>query len=244
MERVRVLGVAIDPVDRVGMLEMVRGFVQENARRTVAYANIHVLNTAQNEAELRRFLSQVDLCYCDGEGVRLGARILGKSLPERMTGADWIWDLGKMAQQESWTLGWLGGEPGVTAEAARVLEKRFGGLRIVTEHGFFEKEGPENDAVIAGINAVRPQILLVGMGTPIQEKWVLAQREKLQVPVVWVIGATADFVSGKVRRGPEFLHQRQEWLARLLVDPRRLWRRYLLGNTLFMGRVLKERLIR
>ena len=71
-----------------------------------------------------------------------------------------------------------------------------------------------------------------------------AHRGAIAAPVVWVTGATADFVSGKVSRGPAWLHDRQEWLARLLVDPRRLWRRYLLGNTVFLGRIARARLRR
>jgi exopolysaccharide biosynthesis WecB/TagA/CpsF family protein len=80
------------------------------------------------------------------------------------------------------------------------------------------------------------------MGTPVQERWVERWRGAIDAPVVWVLGATHDFVSGRVARGPAWLHQDHEWLARLLVDPRRLWRRYLIGNVVFAGRVLGQRL--
>lgn len=231
------LGVGIDPVDRAGLLDRVAGLVARRGRATVAYANVHVINVAARDPALTAFLAGVDLCYCDGDGVRLGARILGARLPERMTGADWIWDLAARAEGE-WRVFWLGGEPGVAAAAAVRLRARFPRLEVTTEHGYHE------DDVIPLINAARPDLVLVGMGTPRQEAWVAANRARIEAPVVWVVGATADFVSGKVPRGPAWLHRRQEWLARLLVDPRRLWRRYLVGNAVFLARVAKRRAAR
>ena len=234
--RVPVLGVGVDDVDRAAMLDRV-GALIERGTATVAYANVHVLDVAHGDSALRAFLAAADLVYCDGGGVVLGARLLGHTLPERMTGADWIWDLAARAEREGWRIYWMGGEPGVTAEAARRLVERFPRLVIATEHGFHADAAP----VITAMNRFAPHIVLVGMGTPLQERWVATHRAAIHAPVVWVTGATADFISGRVARGPEWLHQRQEWLARLLVDPRRLWRRYLLGNTRFLARIVRER---
>ena len=96
--------------------------------------------------------------------------------------------------------------------------------------------------MIEAINAAKPDLVLVGMGSPLQEQWVTRWRSEVDAPVVWCLGATADFISGKVSRGPAFLHQRQEWLARLFVDPKRLWSRYLIGNTRFLGRILRSKI--
>lgn len=235
--RVEVLGVGVDPVDRAGLLDGVARLVAARGRATVAYVNVHVLDVAHRDEALRRFLHAADLVYCDGGGVVLGARLLGKSLPERMTGADWIWDLAARAEAAGWRIYWMGGEPGVAAEAARRLRERHPRLQIATEHGFHADAQP----VVAAMNAFAPDIVLVGMGTPLQERWVTTNRAAIDAPVVWVTGATADFVSGHVSRGPRWLHDRQEWLARLLVDPKRLWRRYLVGNTVFLARVFVTR---
>ncbi|MES2639782.1 MAG: WecB/TagA/CpsF family glycosyltransferase [Myxococcota bacterium] len=235
--RVDILGIGVDSVDRGGLLARVGDHVAARGRATVAYVNVHVLNVAAHDDALRAFLDTADLVYCDGGGVVLGARLLGAALPERMTGADWIWDLAARAEAAGWRIFWMGGEPGVAAEAARRLCERHPTLRIATEHGFIH----DASAVVATINRFAPDIVLVGMGTPVQERWVATNRAAIDAPVVWVTGATADFVSGKVARGPAWLHDRQEWLARLLVDPRRLWRRYLVGNTVFLARVLRAR---
>ena len=223
-------------MNRAGLLRRVGDLVEAGGPATVGYANVHVLNQAVGDGELRAFLNALDLCYCDGNGVRWAARVTGQALPERMTGADWIWDFAAVAEGR-WRVFWLGGEPGVTELAAQKLREKHPDFELASDHGFHDDVAP----LLARINAWQPHILLVGMGTPAQERWVARWRDALDVPVVWVLGATHDFVSGRVSRGPVWLHRDHEWLARLLVDPRRLWRRYLLGNARFAGRVLGQR---
>lgn len=243
MHKVDILGVGVHAHTWQTLLAQVSAWIAQGAPRTVAYANVHVLNVAHRDRVLWAFLNRVDACYCDGNGVIMGAKMLGEALPERMTGADWIWDLAEAAAQNHWRVYWLGGEPGVTAAAAEKLREEQPFLTVYADHGFHAKDGDENDACIARINAAKPDIVLVGMGTPIQEWWVAANRHRIDAPVVWCLGATADFVSGKVNRpGPAWLVENHEWLSRLIADPRRLWRRYLLGNGAFLARVARQRL--
>jgi N-acetylglucosaminyldiphosphoundecaprenol N-acetyl-beta-D-mannosaminyltransferase len=237
--RVRVLGLPVDSLDLPGLLDAVEGFITRGAPVTVSYLNVHVANIAADDPELTRFLQTIALCYCDGSGVVLGARLLGESLPARMTGADWIWSLAARAEGR-WRVAWIGGAPGVTERAAAALRERHPGLEIQGWHGFTPE--PETQTLIDAVNAYAPQIVLVGMGTPTQERWAARWRPSLHAPVLWCLGATADFVSGEVSRGPAFLYEHNlEWLARLVTEPRRLWRRYLVGNPRFLGRVLLER---
>ena len=235
--RVELLGVPIDVLTRPQLLDRVAALADGADRSTVGYVNMHVLDRVGAHPDLLDFFRSLDLCYCDGKGVVLAARVQGDLLPERMTGADWIWDLAAAAEGR-WRLCWIGSDPGVTAQAAEVLVQRYPRLEIVTHHGYHAKQGPENEAFIQQINAAEADIVLVGMGTPVQERWVLANRPAMDAPVVWCLGATADFISGRVSRGPQWLYERQEWLARLWVDPTRLWQRYLLGNARVMARVL------
>lgn len=234
---VPVLGVHVDALTRSQMLAEAAHLVDSGGKHTVAYANVHVLNQAANNPALKNFLNAASLCFCDGNGVVLGARLLGGALPERMTGADWIWDFAALAEGR-WRVFWLGGEPGVCAKAADRLREKHARLEIETDHGFHT----DMPAVLAKINTFKPDVLLVGMGTPVQEAWVAKWRDQIDAPVVWVLGATHDFVAGKVARGPEWLHRDHEWLARLVADPRRLWKRYLVGNVAFAARILRQRL--
>jgi len=212
-------------------------------RSTVLYANVHVLNSAYGDRELQHILNHADLVYCDGAGVRLGARLLGHHLPPRMTGADWIEPLCAACAAEGITLYLLGSRPGVAARAAELLQRRHPALRIVgAQHGYLA-DPAVCTAAISAVNATHPHILLVGMGTPIQERWIAAHRDELEVPVVWGVGALFDFVAGIQPRGPRWmLNNGLEWLYRLCSDPRRLWQRYLVGNPLFILRVLRQKM--
>jgi N-acetylglucosaminyldiphosphoundecaprenol N-acetyl-beta-D-mannosaminyltransferase len=240
---VTIQGIDVAPLTVAGLLDRIAALIHSNRRATVAYVNVHVLNEAARHPDLTAFLAGADVCYADGNGVVLAARLLGQALPGRMTGADWIHDLAARAATDGWRLGWIGGAPGVTQAAAGVLEAAHPGVQFVwLEHGFHEKSGPANDAVLQSLAEARPDVLLVGMGTPTQERWVAENRDRMECPVVWCVGATADFVSGTVNRGPRVLYENQEWLARLLVDPKRLWRRFLVGNPRFFARVLRTRL--
>lgn len=227
----------IDRLKLEQLLAIVVGSIRRRTAITVMYVNVHCMNVAREDSEYARILDAADLVYCDGTGVRLGARISGQHLPARLTGADWIDDLCRLAVQRQLTLYLLGGESGSAEEAAAVLTKRYAGLRIAGTAAGFEL----NQATVLMINQTAPDILLVGMGTPTQEKWIAHYRQSLQVPVVWAVGALFDFVSGRLPRGPRILTEHGlEWLCRLAAEPRKLWRRYLIGNPAFFWRVIRE----
>jgi N-acetylglucosaminyldiphosphoundecaprenol N-acetyl-beta-D-mannosaminyltransferase len=133
----------------------------------------------------------------------------------------------------------------VADKAAACLIERFPDLHIVgIHHGYFDKApgSPENEAVIQQINDVQPNILVIGFGMPLQEQWLMRNWERIEANVALTGGAVFDYVSGQLRRGPRWMtDHNMEWLARLIIEPRRLWRRYLIGNPLFLWRVLKQR---
>jgi N-acetylglucosaminyldiphosphoundecaprenol N-acetyl-beta-D-mannosaminyltransferase len=207
------------------------------------YVNVHVLNTTRDTPELVDALHSADIVYCDGEGVRVGARIAGARLPPRMTGADFIWDLAGALAEIDAPLYWLGGAPGTPEECTRQLAQRHPRLAVAgCHHGFFAKDGAETDQIVDEINAAAPAIVFVGMGTPVQELWVARYRARIAAPVVWVIGGTADVLAGVQPRGPALLTEHGfEWLGRLIRNPRRLFSRYVIGNPLFLARVLRSR---
>jgi N-acetylglucosaminyldiphosphoundecaprenol N-acetyl-beta-D-mannosaminyltransferase len=239
---VNVLGVRVDPVGVEELHERIRGFVRDGAHALVLNVNAHCLNLAFRDPSLRRFLNGADVVFCDGFGVKVAARVLGGRIGERITYADWIHALCDLAESEGFSVYFLGGRPGVAGKAAGELRKGRPGLEVSgTHHGLFEKSGPENEAVVREINALSPDVLLVGMGMPLQERWLMQNHESLNARVFLTGGAVFDYASGELRRGPRFLTDNGfEWLARLLMEPRRLWRRYLIGNPLFALRVLRQ----
>jgi N-acetylglucosaminyldiphosphoundecaprenol N-acetyl-beta-D-mannosaminyltransferase len=216
-----------------------------NGNLTVAYANAHTLNVAYQDTEYRGILKSAGLVYCDGGGVVLGARLLGKHLPGRMTGADWIYPLARICAEEGVSLYFLGSKTGVAEIAAMKLQALYPDLAVVGTHeGYIASSFDKSLRAIAAINQAAPDILLVGMGTPLQEKWIATYRERIQAPVCWAVGALFDFVAGVVPRAPRWmLDHNMEWLFRLMMEPRRLSERYLVGNPLFVYRVLKDRFL-
>ena len=243
--RVEVLGVGVDPVTVDGLHAEIRRLVRRRGG-VVLNVNAHCLNLCYRDPALRRFFGAADLVFCDGAGVRLAARLLGGRLPERITYADWLPRLAAFAERENLSLFFLGAGPGVAENAARKLRDTHPTLKMVgVRHGFFDREagGPGNEAVLAEINKASPDVLLLGLGMPLQERWLMENRRRLDVGAALTGGAVFDYASGGLRRGPRLLTDNGlEWLARLLVEPRRLWRRYLLGNPLFLLRVLRQRL--
>lgn len=249
-----VLGVGVDPLTveelEAEVRRLARGASRSAShgaeRAVVLNVNAHCLNLAYRDAALRDYLDRADVVFCDGFGVRLAARLLGRGLPARITYADWVWRLVALAADADLSLYFLGARPGVARRAADQLVARYPGLTVAgTHHGYFDHRAgsPENEAVIEEINAAVPDILVVGFGMPLQERWLMRNRRRLNARVALTSGAAFDYVAGDLRRGPRLLtHNGFEWLARLLIEPRRLWRRYLIGNPLFLARVLRQRL--
>lgn len=243
--RVEVLGVGVDPVTVDGVHAEIRRLVRRRGG-VVLNVNAHCLNLCYGDPGLRRFFGAADLVFCDGAGVKLAAAILGRRLPERITYADYLPRLATFAENEGLSLFLLGARPGIASKAARSLRRNRPDLEIVgVRHGFFDHAAgsDENEAVVGEINAAGPDLLLLGLGMPLQERWLMENLENLNVGATLTVGAAFDYASGNLDRGPRLLANHGfEWLARLLIEPRRLWRRYLLGNPLFLARVVRQRL--
>jgi N-acetylglucosaminyldiphosphoundecaprenol N-acetyl-beta-D-mannosaminyltransferase len=246
LSTVSILGAELTVCTKRDLLTLVADCIRSGSNATILSGNVHSLNLAYEMPWFRELLSQADVVRVDGAGLRLAGKLLGHDMPERATWADFIWDLAQFCNQQDLTVFLLGARPGVADRAAAYLKGRFPALRVLgTHHGYFDKtaSSSENEAVIQAINAVKPDILVVAFGMPLQERWLWENRERLDAKVVFTCGAMFDYVSGELRRPPRWMTDHGlEWLGRLLIEPRRLWRRYLIGNPLFLWRVLKQRL--
>src|SRR5436305_1441493 len=241
-----IFGVPVETSAPADLLRRILGYAERSEHRRVAYVNAHVLNQSFSDPSLRAALQRADLVYCDGYGVRLAAKAIGLEVPHRMTGADWIWGVAALCEATGRSIYLLGSNPGASREAAACLKRWYPRLDVRgTHHGYFEIGTPHSERVIEHIAEHNPDVLLVGMGTPLQELWVDHYFERLDARVVWTVGALFDYVSGRVPRAPHWMADHGlEWIFRLAIEPRRMWRRYLLGNPVFLWRVWKERLRR
>jgi N-acetylglucosaminyldiphosphoundecaprenol N-acetyl-beta-D-mannosaminyltransferase len=239
------LGVRVDPIDVPSIHQLMGSQIERGGHVLISHVNAHCLNLAYERPWLRTFLNRSSVTFCDGFGVILGAKILGYRLPQRITYADWMWQLAEFAEAHDFSLFFLGARPGIADRAAGRLRERFQRLSILgVQHGYFSKEAghPENESVLATINRVKPNILIVGFGMPLQERWLMENWDKIHANIGLTGGAVFDYISGNVPRAPRCMTDHGfEWLGRLLIEPTRLWQRYLIGNPLFIWRVMKQR---
>ena len=237
-----IFDIPVDLAPPVDLLTTVSSWASDGSPRRVMYVNAHVVNRSRNTPGLADALRRADLVYCDGYGVRLAARALHRDVPHRMTGADWIWGLAALCELAGQSIYLLGSEPPTAHQAAERLRHWYPQLDVAgSHHGYFEVGSPHCERVIEDIVQRRPQIVLVGMGTPKQELWADRYADELGGAVEWTVGALFDYVSGHTPRAPRWLADNGlEWIFRLAIEPRRMWRRYLIGNPVFLSRVLAE----
>ncbi len=246
-KRIHVTGLAVDPVDLSQLFAWVVAAAKQGrsdtVQRTIGYLNVHVANTAAKDSELKKYLNeQCDLVYCDGKGIGWGAQLQGLPEPPRMTAADWLPELLRTLRDANLRTFVLAGKPGVVESAVDNMADLIGEVGPIAMHDGYLSSAEQTEEALAQIAAFDPDVVLVGMGTPIQEHWTLHNRERITAPLVWPLGATFDYFTDEQDRGPEWLRRAgHEWAARLIADPARLWRRYVLGNPQFLARAALAR---
>lgn len=243
MKTIQILGVEISCLGRRALLKQVITWAREGKQRTITYVNAHCFNIATTNDNYHTLLNQTDLVYADGISIVWASKLLGRCSLEKITGRDWIYDFCELAAQAQLHICILAGKEGIAQTAQENLTQQYPNLKIVgAESGYLDAN--RTVEVIANINALAPDIVFVGMGTPQQEAWVAAHREELNVPVFWSVGALFDYVAGHEPPVPDWLNKLAlEWFWRLLVDPLGKWRRYLIGNPLFLYRLLRSMLL-
>jgi N-acetylglucosaminyldiphosphoundecaprenol N-acetyl-beta-D-mannosaminyltransferase len=249
----RLLDITVNPLTIDNLHSLIAKAVANRQKWVIANHNLHSIYLYHHDYKMRAFYAQADYIHVDGMAVVLLGKLL--SLPlnreHRVTYADWTEPLMTEAVQRGWRVFYLGSKPGVAEQGARILRQSFPGLQIATAHGYFDARpnSQENQAILEMINAYQPHILMVGMSMPRQEQWVLDNLEQLSANAVLTAGAAMDYVAGAVPTPPRWAGRMGlEWLFRLLVEPKRLWRRYLVEPwfilMLFLAELLKQRRVK
>ncbi|WP_449060788.1 WecB/TagA/CpsF family glycosyltransferase [Planomonospora algeriensis] len=240
--RVRVAGVAIDPMTETEVVDHVVAALKRGEGGHIVTPNVDISRAVARDAVLRRLVEGADLAVADGMPLVWAARLLGTPVPGRITGADLIWSLSEAAAFYRYPIYLLGGPPGVAEQAAVRLVDRYPGLLVsgvdAPPYGF--EDTPDGyERIREAIVAAGPRVVFVGLGFPKQDRLIAALREEL--PGTWFIGcgAAIAFAAGAVRRAPEWMQRTGlEWLFRLLSEPSRLARRYLVDDLPFALRLL------
>jgi N-acetylglucosaminyldiphosphoundecaprenol N-acetyl-beta-D-mannosaminyltransferase len=208
--------------------------------------NAHSYNTLQKDESFSKALLDSDVLLPDGISVVWATRLLTGKKIQKIAGADLFKFEMERVNAIAGTCFFLGSSEETLQKIVKQADKEFPHVKVYTFSPPFKTEFSEadNNAMIEAVNAVKPDVLFIGMTAPKQEKWAYQQFQKLEVGHICCVGAVFDFYAGTVKRAPKWLIQiGMEWLYRLLIEPRRMWRRYLLGNLKFIILILIEKFV-
>ncbi|MGA9059358.1 MAG: WecB/TagA/CpsF family glycosyltransferase [Terriglobia bacterium] len=238
----RVLGVRVDAVQIPDVVELMEGWIAaRSACHFIAFIGMHTISEAQSDPSFKQILNSLDLAVADGMPVVWLGRWHGHTMRRRVYGPELMETFcrktGPLYQHY-----FYGGGPGVADRVAHILKQRYGVRSVGTYSPPFrpltEEEKVEVDL---RIQAAAPDVVWVGMSTPKQQRWMYEHRPRLSVPLMAGVGAAFDFIAGTVKQAPAWMQENGlEWFFRLVQEPRRLWRRYLIMGSEFVWNVSLE----
>ncbi|WP_442891484.1 WecB/TagA/CpsF family glycosyltransferase [Dendrosporobacter sp. 1207_IL3150] len=205
-------------------VKIVEEFIAARKPRLIATANAEMVMMAQNDCELKKILNNADLVVPDGAGVVWAAKYSGELIPERVAGFDLVQQILRKAAKNNYRIYFFGGAPGIAEQAKTWAETNYAGVKIVgVRNGFFASD--DEPRIINEIKSSNPDVLLVALGVPKQEKWLAQNIAQLGVPIAIGVGGTFDVMAGVVNRAPIWMQRANlEWLYRLLSQPQRALR--------------------
>lgn len=227
---VRILGVDIDNINIDEAGEITKNLIEESNKscKMIVAPNVEFIMAAQKDEEFAQILKKADFATPDSIGVMIGGKLQKKPFKQRIPGQAYFRKILEVGEKEGWTFYLLGGKDDVAKLATENIKKLYPKINIVGYHeGFFEEDSEE--LVINQINELKPNVLFVAMGAPIQEKWIAKHQEELKVDVAAGQGGTFDYEAGKIKRAPvSFQKIGLEWLWRLVLQPSRIFRMVVL----------------
>ena len=231
------LGVRVDNISGETAMKLIHDCVANRRgglTGKVFFTNVHTIHLARKESSFMQIVNGGDLVLADGSGLKLAGRLLNKPILENLNGTDFVPAVLRRGEFHRWSVYLLGGRPDVTQKCRERLREMFPALRIVgSHHGHFSATGEE--AIISEINAAKPDIVLVALGSPLQEQWISRNAGRLHAGVCFGVGGLFDFISGQRKRAPSWLRSLGlEWVYRFLQDPKAKWNRVFVEIPVFV----------
>jgi N-acetylglucosaminyldiphosphoundecaprenol N-acetyl-beta-D-mannosaminyltransferase len=241
--RVDILGVGVSAINMDDALDVIDGWITGGFRQYVCITGVHGIMESQRDEALRRIHNNAGLVTPDGMPLVWLSKWRGWRRTTRVYGPDLMLALCERSLATGYRHFFYGGKEGVPERLARRLQKRYPGLVVAGTYSpsFKAVAAQESDEVLDLINDAKPDIVWVGLGTPKQEHWMAQHVERLSACVLVGVGAAFDFHAGLQRQAPRWMQQSGlEWVFRLANEPRRLWRRYLVNNPMFVWLTLLQ----
>lgn len=243
MERMKFMNTEIDNLTMQEALHVIDELIKKNINAYVVTPNVDHIVKLETDKELQDVYRNASLILTDGKPLLWIAKWYGTPIKEKISGSDLFPLLCKMAAEKGYTMFFLGAAEGVAAKAAENLMKRYRGLQVVgtysPQYGF-EKNQIEMEKIKIMIRIAHPDILIVGLGCPKQEKFMYYHCKELEVPISFGLGASFDFEAGNIKRAPQWMSNHGlEWLFRITQDPKRMARRYLVDDRKILKLAIK-----
>jgi N-acetylglucosaminyldiphosphoundecaprenol N-acetyl-beta-D-mannosaminyltransferase len=245
MKRVNILGVGVSPVNSTTALQRIEGWIEEGVSSYVCVTGVHGIMESQRNPAIREIHNQAGMVTPDGMPLVWISRLRGNKHVERVYGPDLMLALLERSRERGYRNFFYGGQDGIPELLISRFQERFPGLQVAGGYSppFRSLTAVEDDEIVHRIRRSAPDIIWVGLSTPKQEIWMADHVSKLDSMVLIGVGAAFDFHAGVKPQAPRWMQRNGlEWLFRLLTEPGRLWRRYLINNPLFVLMILAQSL--
>lgn len=241
MNRIELLNCPMDVASMAETVQLIDDAIAVDRFTQHVVVNVAKIVNMQTDPQLDASVRECDIINIDGMGVVLGARMLGHDVPERVAGVDLFHELLAMSARKGYSVFLLGAQDEVVAETARRVESLYPGLKLAGyHHGYF---WDDEETMVNKVRESGAQLLFVAITSPKKENFINRWREQLGVTFVMGVGGTFDVVAGKVKRAPLWMQQwGMEWLYRVIQEPRRMWKRYLVTNSKFAWMLIKAKI--
>lgn len=239
-KRIKFFGVDLDLITMEETLGEISEFIEKRQNVQHVVVNVAKLVYAQKDENLREIINSCPLINVDGGGILLGAKILGINIPERVAGIDLMEKLIEYSAQKGYKPYFFGAEEEVVSKVVGIYKEKYPELNIAGYRNGYYTEA-EEESIVEAIRDSKADILFVAMGSPKKEIFLSKYNSKLEVPFTMGVGGSFDVVAGKVNRAPIWMQRTHlEWLYRIIQEPKRMWKRYLVTNSIFLAMIIKE----
>ncbi len=240
--RVPILNTYIDALTMEETISEVEKIIARGVPTQHVVINANKVNLMNEDPELKRIVNECPLINADGISILWAAKVLGLPIKERVTGIDLFLNLVKVASEKGYKIYLFGAKEEVVRKVKKVFEEEYPTLQIVGyRNGYFtEEDEPE---IVKNMAESGADMMFVAFSSPKKEYWINKYINQLNIPFVMGVGGSFDVVAGVTERAPKWVQIRGfEWLYRLVQEPRRMWRRYVIGNAQFIGYTVKAKI--
>ncbi len=243
--KVEISNIPISDYSDVEILQSIEKSICERSKFSLCYVNVHTINVAQKTQDFFSTISQFTIIYPDGVGIYLASKFLCFNASSFFLGknvTEFYHKLLELSEKKRWSIFILGEVEQILSSFQNIIQKQYPHSTIVGfHHGFFQED--ETPSILSSINQSKADILFMAMGTPKQELWFTENKKEIKIPVTCCVGGFISFVSGAKKRAPLWMRTiGLEWFYRLLQEPKRLWKRYIIGIPLFVYYILRQKI--